>query len=62
MPKGEREFFDTDTIDWRPVGAGSGATAEGIMEKILSEDPDTGDYARMVNFPRGRGNRRDRRA
>ncbi len=53
MPKEEREFFDTSTIDWRPVGAGSGAAAEGITEKILSEDKDTGDYARMVNFAAG---------
>ena len=53
MPKEEREFFDTSTIDWKPVGAGSGATAEGITEKILSHDPETGDYARMVNFSAG---------
>ncbi len=53
MPKEEREFFDTETIDWVPAGAGSGATAEGVMEKILSQDPETGNYARMVNFPAG---------
>ena len=53
MPKEEREFFDTSTIDWKPVGAGSGAAAEGITEKILSHDPETGDYARMVNFSAG---------
>ena len=33
MPKEEREFFNTDTIDWRPVGAGSGATAEGSWRR-----------------------------
>ena len=53
MPKEEREFFDTDTIAWRPVAAGSGAAAEGIMEKILSEDKETGDYTRMVKFAPG---------
>ena len=53
MPKEEREFFDTDTIAWRPVGAGSGAAADGVTEKILSEDEDTGNYTRMVHFAAG---------
>ncbi len=53
MPKEEREFFATDTISWRPVDAGSGAAADGITEKILSLDKDTGDYTRMVNFAAG---------
>ncbi len=50
MPKKELEFFDHDrSIEWRQV---EGAQ-EGIIEKILSEDPDTGDYARILKFPPG---------
>lgn len=50
MPKKEMEFFDHDRcIEWRHV---EGAQ-EGIIEKILSEDPDTGDYARILKFPPG---------
>ena len=32
----------------------------GIMEKILSEDPDTGGLCPHGQFPGGRGNHRDR--
>lgn len=50
MPKPEIEFKDYDThYEWRLVG---GDTL-GIKEKILSQDPDTGDYTRMLKFPPG---------
>ena len=50
MPKKEMEFFDHDRhIGWRQV---EGAE-EGIIEKILSEDPETGDYTRLLKFPPG---------
>ena len=50
MPKPEIEFKDYDTEWlWRPV---EGDTL-GIKEKILSEDPETGDYTRMLKFPPG---------
>ncbi len=50
MPKPELEIFDPDlTIPWRQV---EGAQ-EGIIEKILSLDPDTGSYTRLLKFPPG---------
>ena len=50
MPKPEIEFMDCDTQWlWRPV---EGDTM-GIKEKILSEDPETGDITRFLNFPPG---------
>ena len=50
MPKPEIEFKDYDTnYEWRPV---EGDTL-GIKEKILSHDPETGDYTRMLKFPPG---------
>ncbi|NLC11121.1 MAG: hypothetical protein GX767_02570 [Firmicutes bacterium] len=45
--KPEREFFDTDFVPWRQV---EGAQ-EGIMEKIISHDPETGSYTRILKFP-----------
>jgi hypothetical protein len=50
VPKPELEFFDHDlNIGWRQV---EGAQ-EGIIEKILSVDPETGDYTRLLKFPPG---------
>ena len=50
MAKPEIEFKDYDTHwQWRLV---AGDTL-GIKEKILSEDPGTGDYTRMLKFPPG---------
>lgn len=50
MAKPEIEFIDYDTeYEWRPV---EGDTF-GIKEKILSHDPETGDYTRMLKFPPG---------
>ncbi|MDA8210989.1 MAG: cupin domain-containing protein [Clostridia bacterium] len=50
MAKPELEFFDHDlNIGWRQV---EGAM-EGIIEKILSLDPETGSYTRILKFPPG---------
>ncbi len=48
MPKMEMEFFDPDVkVPWRQA---EGAI-EGIMEKIVSIDPETGSYTRFLKFP-----------
>lgn len=50
MPKPEIEFIDTDThYNWRPV---EGDTL-GIKEKILSVDPNTKSYTRLLKFTPG---------
>ena len=50
MPKPEMEFTDTaSAFLWQPV---PGAPA-GLEEKILSRDPETGDYTRLLRFPPG---------
>lgn len=50
MAKLELEFFDHDlNIGWRQV---EGAQ-EGVIEKILSHDPETGNYTRLLKFPPG---------
>lgn len=49
MTKEEREFFDVSAIEWQPVRGGP----EGIYEKILSRDPDTGSYTRILRFDPG---------
>ncbi len=50
MAKPELEFLDCDTnYQWQPV---EGDTL-GILEKILSLDPKTGDYTRLLKFPPG---------
>ena len=50
MSKPEIEFTDCDThFQWHPV---EGDTL-GIKEKILSLDPETGDYTRLLKFPPG---------
>lgn len=50
MPKPEIEFADVDTRwEWRRV---EGDTL-GIMEKILSMDPETRSYTRILKFPPG---------
>lgn len=42
MAKPELEFFDSNTIPWQLV-----AGRPGAYEKILSFDPDTGNYTRL---------------
>ncbi|MCZ6875656.1 MAG: hypothetical protein O7G88_19370, partial [bacterium] len=53
MPKQQREFFDPNDLAWESVEAGSGATAEGVVQKILSYDQETGDCTRLLKFPPG---------
>ncbi|MDL2264117.1 hypothetical protein LJC31_05645 [Synergistaceae bacterium OttesenSCG-928-I11] len=48
MAKQEFEIRDVDLVgEWRLVEGGY----NGTMEKILSYDPETGNYTRMLKFP-----------
>lgn len=49
MPKPELEFFDVGSIPWRQVEG----MPPGIEERILSRDPQTGDYTRLLRFAPG---------
>jgi hypothetical protein len=50
MAKPEIEFIDCDTsYEWSPVEG----DRLGIKEKILSREPETGDYTRLLKFPPG---------
>ncbi|MFQ5851390.1 MAG: cupin domain-containing protein [Candidatus Binatia bacterium] len=53
MAKLEKEFFDLNEIEWKPIEGGSGAKGSGILEKILSRDEKTGDYTRLLRFDPG---------
>ena len=53
MPKEEYELFGHECVPWGPVGAGSGAAAEGMVEKILNLDHSTGVGTRLLKFPPG---------
>ena len=53
MPKEEREFFDPETLPWEAVDASSGAAGEGVVQKMLSRDPETGDCTRLLQFAPG---------
>ena len=44
--KQELEFFDVETIEWTEI-------ADGLSERILSGDPATGNYSRMLRFHPG---------
>src|SRR6266511_3786733 len=48
LPKEEKEFFDPAALPERPVG-----NVAGLTERILSHDPETGDYTRMLLFSPG---------
>jgi hypothetical protein len=53
VPKPEYEFFDPLTaghLAWRP--AAGDATGQ-LHEMILSSDPETGDYTRLLRFAPG---------
>src|SRR3990167_8494308 len=55
MPKPELEFFKPDHIPWEPV-AGSrtgGVGGAGVVQKVLSRDPETGDVTRLLRFDAG---------
>jgi hypothetical protein len=55
MPKQEREFFTPEHLPWVPVAgsAAGGAGGAGIVEKVLSRDPATGDLTRLLRFDAG---------
>ncbi len=55
MPKPEFEFFRPDDLPWRQTEGSvtGGAGGSGVMEKILSHDPDTGDVTRLLRFDGG---------
>ena len=53
MPKEEYEFSGHEGVPWTPVAVGSGAAAEGMVEKILNLDDATGVGTRMLKFPPG---------
>jgi len=55
VPKPEHEFFDPSPLPWRPVAgsASGGAGGPGVSEKILAEDPGTGDVTRLLRFAAG---------
>ncbi|RLA94469.1 MAG: hypothetical protein DRG55_01715 [Deltaproteobacteria bacterium] len=47
MAKPEIEFCDPEVnFQWRPVEG----SVPGIYEKILSRDPETGNYTRLLKF------------
>ncbi|HZS03115.1 MAG TPA: cupin domain-containing protein [Chloroflexota bacterium] len=48
MPKPEYEFYDPETVPWQPVPG-----MPGLSERILSRDPDSGDYTRLLRFEPG---------
>lgn len=47
--KPEMEFFDPTTIEWEPVPG----YPDGIYQRILSRDPETGDHTRLLYFMPG---------
>ena len=55
MSKPELEFFSPDEIPWEPVTASStgGVGGSGVMQKILSRDPEAGDVTRLIRFEAG---------
>jgi len=55
VPKPEHEFFDPGPLPWHQVAgsASGGAGGPGVSEKILAEDPATGDVTRLLRFAAG---------
>ena len=49
MSKPEYEFFDVATLPWQRVEGGP----PGLTERILSRDPESGDYTRQLRFAPG---------
>jgi hypothetical protein len=46
MVRSNKEFSDTDLFPWQKIG-------EGLYEKILSRDEQTGAYTRLLKFEAG---------
>jgi len=55
MPKPELEFFRPDALPWEPVAASptGGVAGSGVVQKILSRDPASGDVTRLLRFDAG---------
>lgn len=55
MPKPEHEFFRPDHLAWEPVAGSAvgGAGGPGVRQKILSQDAETGDVTRLLQFDAG---------
>ena len=49
MPKPASEFFDVNSLPWEQVEGGP----PGLTQRILSRDPESGDYTRLLRFPPG---------
>lgn len=49
MAKPEHEFFDVTSVDFTPFDG----TADGLSERILATDPDTGVVSRILRFAPG---------
>jgi hypothetical protein len=49
MPKPQKGMFDTEAMPWVKVGG----APDGVMEKILNRDPETGSYTRLLKLEPG---------
>jgi hypothetical protein len=49
MAKPEFEFYDTNRVEWEPATG----IREGLFIKILSQDPETGAYTRLLRWEPG---------
>lgn len=49
MSKPELEFHDTGSMPWSLQAEG----VEGMLEKVLASDPDTGDLTRLTRWEPG---------
>ncbi len=52
MAKPEMEIQNVDHIPWQPV-TGGGVSGAGSYEKILSMDPETGNFTRLLRVEAG---------
>ncbi len=52
MTKPGMETQNVGHVPWRPV-AGGGVSGAGAFEKILSMDPETGNYTRLLRVDAG---------
>jgi hypothetical protein len=50
MAKEELEFFDVKTKPWTDI---PGSQCAGLQERILTGDPKTGNYTRILRFDPG---------
>ena len=48
--KAEREFFPVSDVDWTPA---QGGVVQGLFERILAQDPQTGVATRILRFDPG---------